>query len=145
MSWAALWQRDIPKSAKTSRAPRKCLILLGQPAYAGRVDIERNQIARSMRDVRNAAGQRRETPYGVLYSPKTFGLQVLVLVGAFAGGPVIGWLTARTGRSVFDRGGDSLCPADVDLLFRIRPLVTAGGNPYPRRPPFALRAEPSLR
>src|SRR5436309_10790811 len=76
-----------------------------------------------MRDVRNAAGQRRETPYGVLYSPKTFGLQVLVLVGAFAGGPVIGWLTARTGRSVFDRGGDSLCPADVDLLFRIRPLV----------------------
>ena len=50
-----------------------------------------------MRDVRNAAGQRRETPYGVLYSPKTFGLQVLVLVGAFAGGPVIGWLTARTG------------------------------------------------
>jgi hypothetical protein len=35
------------------------------------------------------------------------------------------------------------------LLVRNRPHefvgYTAGGNAYPRRPPFALRAEPSLR
>jgi hypothetical protein len=34
----------------------------------------------------------RSTPYGPLYAPKTFGIQVIVLVAAFFGGPAIGWV-----------------------------------------------------
>src|SRR5262245_6718328 len=43
----------------------------------------------------NGSDSTHETPHGVLYKPQPFGLQILVLIGAFTGGPVIGWLMAQ--------------------------------------------------
>jgi len=37
----------------------------------------------------------RETPFGRLYTPKSFPVQIPFLVGAFAGGPVAAWLVSK--------------------------------------------------
>ena len=58
-------------------------------------DERRQRLAELVsRDRFDHLSEIHETPHGRLYRPKTFGIQVLVLVAAFAGGPLIGWLVA---------------------------------------------------
>jgi hypothetical protein len=35
----------------------------------------------------------RKTPYGSLYEPRTFAVQIILLFGAFLGGPAVGWFS----------------------------------------------------
>ena len=50
---------------------------------------------------------KRETPHGTLYEPRPFGVQVVFLIGAFLGGPAVGWISSlplealSTGRELF--------------------------------------------
>lgn len=46
-----------------------------------------------MSSLQNSASGKSETPHGTLYEPRPFGVQVVFLIGAFVGGPTVGWIS----------------------------------------------------
>jgi hypothetical protein len=52
----------------------------------------------------NSAQGKRETRQGAIYEPKPFGMQIVFLIGAFFGGPAIGWISGLPLESLSSAG-----------------------------------------
>jgi hypothetical protein len=63
------------------------------------------------------AAESCSTPFGVLYRPRSFGVQIPVLIGAFAGGPVAGWILGRILGGVSDNGQVFLYISTTSIFF----------------------------
>jgi hypothetical protein len=63
------------------------------------------------------AFERMETPFGTLYRPKSFGVQVPFLVGAFAGGPAVAWLIGQLLGGVSQGGQIFLYVTHASIFF----------------------------
>jgi hypothetical protein len=61
--------------------------------------------------------ESRETPFGVLYRPRSFALQIPVLFGAFLGGPAAGWVLAQVLGGVSENGRTVLYISTTSIFF----------------------------
>jgi hypothetical protein len=59
----------------------------------------------------------RATPFGVLYRPRSFGVQIPVLFGAFVGGPAAGWALAQLLGGVSESGRVFLYVSTASIFF----------------------------
>jgi hypothetical protein len=57
------------------------------------------------------------TAFGVLYRPKSFGVQIPVLFGAFLGGPAAGWVLVQVLGGVSENGSIFLYVSTTSIFF----------------------------